>query len=123
MSINPGVTSKPFASTTCAAPAVSIFLSIFAILPSAMATSITALILFFGSITWPPLITIEYFCEYAETATPSKAAVNRKENLNILYGCVFKFFCNPCSHNFFLAGFKHKYGDVDGAVVFTHHFY
>src|SRR5688500_9004747 len=60
MSIKPGTTYIPFAVTTCRPSFASIFFATRAILPSCMATSMGALMLFFGSITWPPFMTIAY---------------------------------------------------------------
>src|SRR5262249_22240940 len=62
MSTSPGVTYSPDTSTTLKASAGSMRAATAATLPSAMATSRTALMRFLGSMTWPPLRSRSYFC-------------------------------------------------------------
>ena len=62
MSISPGVTYRPATSTTLNAFAGSIVGATAAILPPWMATSRIALILFLGSMTWPPRSSKSYGC-------------------------------------------------------------
>src|SRR5262245_25377360 len=62
MSTSPGVTYNPETSTTLNAAAESRRAATAATLPSAIATSRTALIRFLGSMTWPPFRSRSYFC-------------------------------------------------------------
>src|SRR5260370_2839534 len=60
MSTSPGVTYSPDTSTTLSAPAGSMPAATATTLPSAMATSRTALIWFLGAMTWPPFNSRSY---------------------------------------------------------------
>src|SRR6266567_3000868 len=62
MSTSPRVTYSTETSTTLSATAGSMRAATAATLPSAMATSRTALILFLGSMTCPPFKSRSYFC-------------------------------------------------------------
>src|SRR5579884_1046451 len=71
MSTSPGVTYRPDTLTDFSARAGSMFCATAAILPSLIATSRTALILFLPSMTCPPLSSRSYSCANAQPAARS----------------------------------------------------
>src|SRR5687767_7691409 len=81
MSMSPGTTYKPVASATRLARDASIFADTSAILPPAIATSITASIAFLGSITCPPRMSRSNFSCWAEAGgTPTRSAIRTAPN-------------------------------------------
>src|SRR5687768_7364168 len=81
MSMSPGTTYKPVASATRLARDASILIDTSAILPAAIATSITASIAFLGSMTCPPRMSRSNFPCWAEArGTPTTSAIRTAPN-------------------------------------------
>src|SRR5688500_880769 len=81
MSMSPGTTYKPVASATRLARDASILIDTSAILPAAIATSITASIAFLGSMTCPPRMSRSNFPCWAEArGTPTISAIRTAPN-------------------------------------------
>src|SRR5205823_4261645 len=74
-STRPGVIYSPATFTVFAALAAGISAATAAIRPSFMATSRRALILFFGSMTWPPFSRRSYSWPYTKPALSSRRMI------------------------------------------------
>src|SRR5918993_4769813 len=84
MSMSPGVTIRPVASTAFNALAGAMFAATDAIRPSLMATSRIASSLFCGSTTRPPLIRKSYSGVFWAATTAARAAAKAKADRDVL---------------------------------------
>src|SRR4051812_13718522 len=73
--MSPGVTYSPDTSIVFAALDAAMFVPTSAILPSLTATSRRPLILFLGSITWPPFRTKSYSCAQTKPTLRSRNVI------------------------------------------------